>query len=31
METVSIGEVIRRRREEWGASQELVCEGYALP
>ena len=27
METVSIGEVIRRRRDEWGASQELVCEG----
>lgn len=27
METVSIGEVIRRRREEWGVSQEMVCEG----
>lgn len=27
METVSIGEIIRRRREDWGVSQELVCEG----
>lgn len=27
METVPIGEVIRRRREEWGVSQEAVCEG----
>lgn len=27
METLSIGEIIRRRREEWGVSQELICEG----
>ena len=27
METVSIGEIIRRRREDWGVSQELACEG----